>query len=106
MLHLLIHVQSGYLLHPSIEIPTVEMDGELPLIANVGTDTGYTEPLGGSHSRVVLNLLADISVLASGLENSPTSYHMLVWMASLCQMSSTRLRSLAVSAGTLEADMV
>ena len=50
MLHLLIHAQIGYLLHPLIEMPTVEEGGEPLRIADVGTGTGYIDLLAGSHS--------------------------------------------------------
>ena len=93
MLHLLIHAQFGYLLHPSIEMPTVEKVGEPLRIADVGTGTGYIDNLVGSHSQDVLISPADIVLLVSGLENSPASYQMLVLMASTYQMSSIRLRS-------------
>ena len=59
MLHLLIHAQFGYLLHPSIEMPTVEEGGETLRIADVGTGTGYTDLLAGSHSQVHHVSLAD-----------------------------------------------
>ena len=59
MLHLLIHAQFGYLLHPSIEMPTMETGGEPLRIADVGTGTGYTGLLAGSHSRIVINSLAE-----------------------------------------------
>ena len=45
MLHLLIHAQFGYLLHPSIKLPSTT-DSEKPLrIADVGTGTGYIHPI-------------------------------------------------------------
>lgn len=60
MLYLLIHTQFGYLLYLSIEISTGKI-GEEPLyIADVGTDTGYTDLFAGSHSRVVIDSLANI----------------------------------------------
>ena len=93
MLHLLIHAQFGYLLHPSIEMPTVEKGGEPLRIADVGTGTGYTDHLVGSHLRDVLILLADVCLPASGSANLPASYQMLVLMASTYQMSSIRLRN-------------
>ena len=44
MLHLLIHAQFGYLIHPSIKLPSAT-DSEVPLrIADVGTGTGYELP--------------------------------------------------------------
>ena len=93
MLHLLIHAQFGYLLHPSIEITTVEKGGEPLRIADVGTGTGYIDHVVGSHSRDVLIILSNIFLLVSGSENSPASYQMRVLMASTYQMSSTRLKS-------------
>ena len=43
MLHLLIHAQFGYLIHPSIQLPTMEEGGEPLRIADVGTGTGYID---------------------------------------------------------------
>ena len=59
MLHLLIHAQFGYLLHPSIQLPTVDKGGEPLRIADVGTGTGYMDLMAGSHSRAVVISLAD-----------------------------------------------
>lgn len=41
MLHLLIHAQLGYLLHPLIKLPEATSSEEPLLIADVGTGTGY-----------------------------------------------------------------
>ena len=41
MLHLLIHAQFGYLLHPAIEIPK---ENQNLVVADVGTGTGYFVP--------------------------------------------------------------
>lgn len=39
MLHLLIHAQFGYLLHPSIKLPSADNSEEPLRIADVGTGT-------------------------------------------------------------------
>ena len=40
MLHLLIHAQFGYLIHPSIKLPSAKESEEPLRIADVGTGTG------------------------------------------------------------------
>ena len=43
MLHLLIHAQFGYLIHPSIKLPSPKASEEPLRIADVGTGTGYVQ---------------------------------------------------------------
>ena len=45
MLHLLIHAQFGYLLHPSIKLPSASESKEPLRIADVGTGTGCVQRL-------------------------------------------------------------
>ena len=69
MLHFLIHAQFGYLLHPSIKLPSAISTDEPLRIADVGTGTGQVK------DRVAMGLYnglvppADSAFLVSGLGN-------------------------------------
>ena len=90
MLHLLIHAQFGYLLHPSIELPSAEKTEEQLRIADVGTGTGYVNTTAIRHPQKALARLADFIPLGSGSGNSPESYLKLRSMALTFPTSSTR----------------
>ena len=93
MLHLLIHAQFGFLLHPSIKLPSAIKDQEQLRIADVGTGTGYVDSLAAMCSQFVLAPLTKCRPLAFGSGSSPASCHKLTSMDMIFQTSNTRPRN-------------